>query len=137
MAIFLDTNVLLDVLLERHPHYLASASLWTLCEQRRVEGQVAVISFNNAHCILRKLKGRGAAERGVELLRDIFVPIALDLQVLNQAIGARMNDFEDAIQYYSAVRGGAECIVTRNVGHFPKDGVRVMTPGEYLVARGV
>jgi len=61
--------------------------------------------------------------------------VELDGQLLNQAIGAGMGDFEDAIQFHSAVRCGAEFLVTRNAGHFPKAGFPVVTPEELLVVK--
>jgi predicted nucleic acid-binding protein len=135
MNIFVDTNVLMDVLTKREPHYQASAVIWTLCEEGRVAGHISVISFNNIFYIVRKLKSAKAAQGMMGLLRDVFRPVELDGQLLNQAIGAGIKDFEDAIQFHSAVRCGAEFLITRNVGHFPKAGFPVVTPEEFLAAK--
>jgi hypothetical protein len=73
----------------------------------------------------------------LEMVRDVFTPIALDVQMINQAIGAGFRDFEDAIQYHSALRADAECLITRNVSDFPKSNLLVLSPGEFLAARAV
>ena len=134
MNIFIGTNVLLDVLAKREPHYMAAAQLWTFSETGKHHGHISVISFNNIFYIVRKLSGRRAAQQALAILRDVFEPVTLDSQVLNQAISAGFADFEDAIQYHSALRADAKCLITRNVGHFPKSAIPVMTPVEFLAA---
>ena len=134
MNVFVDTNVLLDVLALREPHYPAASQIWTLCETGRMTGHISAISFNNIFYIVRKFSGRKTAQRALSLLRDVFQPVALDSQILNQSISAGLADFEDAIQYHSALRANVECLVTRNVGHFPKSTIPLMTPVEFLAA---
>ena len=133
--IFVDTDVLLDVLAKREPHYASSAEIWTLCENGSLKGHISVISFNNIYYIVRKLRDKKTAEQMVALLRDVFQAVPLDGQLLNQAIGAGMTDFEDAIQFHSAIRANADFIITRNVSHFPKSNILVITPKEFLATR--
>ncbi len=134
MKIFIDTNVLLDVLAEREPFYDDSAAIWTLAEVGKVGGCVSVLSFSNIYYIVRRLRDKRAAARAMRLLRDSFTPVPCDAQVLHQAIDADMKDFEDAIQYFSALRAGVECLVSRNPSHFPRSGLAVLTPAEFLAA---
>jgi predicted nucleic acid-binding protein len=68
------------------------------------------------------------------LLRDTFTAVALDKQILDQAIDGRFKDLEDAIQYFSAIRAGADCLVSRDVRTFPKTDLAVLTPHELLTA---
>ena len=89
MTVFVDTNVLLDVLARREPFYEASLRLWTLAERGELRALVSVISFNNLYYIVRKLEGRAAADRAVRLVRATFVPVALDEQLLDQATQMR------------------------------------------------
>jgi len=134
MKVFVDTNVLVDVLAGREPFYQDSAYVWTLAEQGRVAGFVSVISFNNIYYVVRRLRTRRVADRMIVLLRDTFTPVALDKQILDQAIDAGLSDLEDAIQYFSAVRAGADCIISRDVRVFPKSDLLVLTPQELLAA---
>jgi len=132
IPVFVDTNVLLDVLAKREPFYRDSATVWTLAEQGKIHGLVSVLSFSNVYYIVRRLKNRRMAQRALVLLRDTFEPVACDPQVLSQAIDAGMKDFEDAIQYFSALRAEAVALITRNPGHFPRSGLAVVTPAEFL-----
>jgi predicted nucleic acid-binding protein len=132
MNVFVDTNVLLDVLTKREPFYEDSASVWTLSEQGAIHGLVSALSFSNVYYIVRRLKDRRTADRAMVLLRDTFTPVACDGQVLSQAIDARMKDFEDAIQYFSALRAEAACLLSRNPDHFLRSSLPVLTPREFL-----
>jgi predicted nucleic acid-binding protein len=134
MNVFVDASVLMDVLAKRQPFYADSARVWTLAEQGRVQGSISVISFNNIYYVVRRLRSRRVAQRMMVLLRDTFSPVALDRQILDQAIDAGFNDLEDAIQYYSAVRAGADCIVSRDAAPFPRSDLPVLTPAELLTA---
>lgn len=135
MKVLFDTNILIDVLAKREPFFADSAQVWTLAERGDIQGCVSVISFNNIYYIVRKLRSRKTADRMVILLRDTFVPVALDGQILNQAIDANFKDFEDAIQYFSAIHAGADCIVTRNIADFPSTDIASLTPKELLASR--
>ena len=132
MKVFVDTNVLIDVLAQREPFYADSARLWTLAEQGRIEAFISVISFNNIYYVVRKLRTRRVADRMMVLLRDTFTPIPLDKQILDQAIDAGLRDLEDAIQYFSAVRAQVACIVSRDAKAFPASDPPVLTPQELL-----
>lgn len=134
MNVFVDTNVLLDVLARRKPFYEASAKIWSLAEAGEIKAHISAISFNNIYYIVRKLKNRKTAEEALRLLRDVFEPIAADGQILNQSIDAGMDDFEDAVQYHSAVRAKASCLITRNPDHFPSSTLPVLSPDEFLAA---
>ncbi len=133
MGVLVDTNVLLDVLAAREAFYADSMRIWSLSESGRVKGFVSAISFNNCYYLVRKHSGRRNADRAVRLLRDIFNPVDLTSQVLNQAIDSGLKDFEDAIQFHSAIQAQAECIVTRNPDHFPRAPLSVLSPAEFLV----
>lgn len=134
MNVFFDTNLLVDVLLAREPFVVDSRRAWHLAERGALKGIVSALSFPNVHYILCRLRGRQAATSGLLLVRGIFEPVPLDAQILNQAIDAGFEDFEDAIQYFSARRAGADCILTRNAAHFPQSGLLVHTPAEFLAA---
>ncbi len=88
--------------------------------------------YNNTYYIVRRWGGRDKAEKSIVLLRDIFETIDLTRKVLMQAMDAGFPDFEDAIQYFSAVHAEADFIVTRNVDDFPRTGPTVMNPVEWL-----
>lgn len=133
MNAFIDTNVLLDVLAKREPFYKDSAAVWTLAEQGSVKGLVSPVSFTNVFYMMRKWGGAKTARRAMVLLRDAFTPVACDALIINQAIDVGTDDFEDAVQYFSALHAGADCILSRNPDDFPRrPAVPVLSPAEFL-----
>ncbi len=132
MKVFVDTNVILDVLAKREPFYADSVAVWTLAEHGKIEGLISAISFTNIFYIVRKLSNRKTALQTMAQLRDTFTAVACDAQVLHQAIDSDFKDFEDAVQYFSACRTEALCIVSRNADHFPRAEPPVLGPAEFL-----
>lgn len=135
LKVFFDTNVLIDVLAERQPFYEDSAELWSLSERKRIAGLVSAITFTNIFYIVRRLTDLKTARRSLTLLQSSFATVACDARIINQAMTSRFTSFEDAVQYYSAIEAAADCLVSRNVSHFPKlDDCTVLTPAEFLAA---
>lgn len=134
MNVFLDTNVVLDVLAHRAPFYDDSVKVWALGERGRIRALLSAVSVTNLYYIVRK---QTSAARAMEMLRDLRSVasfVACDGAVIHHAIDAGFADFEDAVQYFSAVAGGADCLVTRNPVHYPHPEIPVLTPREFLAA---
>ena len=132
MKLLVDTNVLLDVLAHREPHYAASARVWTLAERGEVQAVVSAISFNNVYYIVRRAAGKEKARAALRALRDVFEWVAPDRNIVNQAIDSESDDFEDAVQFYSAVRAEVDYLVTRDPAGFPTSGPAIVTPSELV-----
>jgi predicted nucleic acid-binding protein len=132
VRLFLDTNLLLDVLAERKPFCRPAARVWSLCETGVCQGMISAISFNNVFYIVRRARDTKAARRALVLMRDIFDSVAADQQILNQAIDSNIRDFEDAIQFFSAQRAAADYLLTRNAGDFPRTRLPILAPDEFL-----
>ena len=132
MKVFVDTNVLLDVLARREAFYDASAQIWSLSERGEVEASISAISFNNVYYIVRKARNKRTADRAMKLLRDVFDSVAPNARILNQAIDSDFKDFEDAVQFHSAVHAQSDFLITRNPGDFPSTQPAVLTPEEFL-----
>ena len=135
MIALVDTNVLIDVLTHREPHYQASARVWTLAERGEITAFISAISFNNIYYIVRKAENKTKAENALKLLRDVFDSVAPDAKIINQAMDSACDDFEDAIQFHSAIRVGAHVLITRNPQDFPQSGMSIATPEEFLKIR--
>jgi predicted nucleic acid-binding protein len=132
MNVFLDTNVLMDVLLERKPFVVESRRIWFLAERGKIRGLIAAMTFPTLYYRVRKVRGVEEAKTMLSMLRSTLTPVVLDAQILNQALDARFADFEDALQYFSALRADAACLVTRNPAHFPQAGISILSPAEFL-----
>lgn len=136
MKVLLDTNILIDVLAKRQPHYPDSAAVWTLAEEGRIEGIISAISFTTVFYVVRKLSDLETARGALVLLRDAFTSVGCDARIIGLAIDSDLKDFEDAVQYYSALEAHADCFLTRNTSDFPRSGdCPVLTPTEFVAAR--
>ena len=132
MKVFVDTNTLLDVLAQRKPLYKAPAAVWSMAESGRLQAFVSAISFNNIYYVVRKVENKTKADKALCLMRDVFTSVPPDPQILNQAIDSEMNDFEDAIQYFSALHAQVNYLITRNPDDFPKQPIPIVSPEEFL-----
>jgi predicted nucleic acid-binding protein len=130
--VFVDINVLLDVLAQREPFYADAAGLWTLAESGQVSGCVSTMCLPILFYLLRRAKGAKGARKAISNLRDIFSLVPFDVQVTNQAIDADIQDFEDAVQFFCALRAGATTLIARNPKDFPTGDIAVQTPSEFL-----
>lgn len=129
--VFLDLNVLLDVLAEREPFLEPAQGIWSAAESGRLHGIVAGDSFSTLYYILRRASDHRRAMRGLALVRDIFEIVATDAHVINQALDSPLRDFEDAIQYHSAVHAQAQCIITRDLAGFRQADIPAISPAVF------
>jgi predicted nucleic acid-binding protein len=130
--VLIDTNVVLDVLARREPFFSDSSEIWTLAETGRMAGFVSTLTLPNLFYLLRRTMGQKGARHAIAILRDIFKLVPLDAQIVNQALDADIDDFEDAIQFFSALRADAAALITRNPKDFPGTDLAVQTPTEFL-----
>ncbi|MBT3278085.1 MAG: PIN domain-containing protein [Phycisphaerales bacterium] len=130
--IFLDINVILDIFAQRDPHYAASAEIYSQIEHGELTGLFSVLSLGTTHYILQGHASPKKALRAIQILRSVVELVDAPTSVANLAIDSGWGDFEDALQYYSAVHGRANCIVTRNPRDFSKSEIPIFTPEEFL-----
>ncbi len=130
--VFLDINIILDIFTKRQPHYAASASIYSHIEQGTFTGLLSVLSLGTIHYIIDGHASAKHALRAIQILRDVLELVDAPVRVANLAIDSGWRDFEDALQYYSAVHGKADCIITRNPRDFSKSKLPIFTPEEFL-----
>lgn len=133
MRVFIDTNVVLDLLAQRKPFYEDAAVLFSLIHQGVLEGCVAAISFSTTAYVMRKLD--------VDVVKNMLSQFATLVTVLpigsnnvREAVSANsaFNDIEDAMQYSVAKNGGCDVIVTRNVKDFVHSDIPVFSTDDFL-----
>ncbi|WP_377474428.1 MAG: PIN domain-containing protein [Microcoleus anatoxicus] len=132
VKILLDTNIILDIALERQPFFGESEQVLSLVEQGEVEGYISGSTFSDLYYIIRKPKGRDST---LEFLRQLatFCQVAtVDNSVISMALASNFKDFEDAIQYSTAVINLIDAIVTRNPRDFPVTTPRIVTPNQLI-----
>ncbi len=137
MNVLVDTNVVLDVLLNREPHVEASSKVLKLCEAGLVNGSLSALSIANLVYIMRKELKPDAVEAVLGKLELVLSLADLRANDLKTAASMRWKDFEDAAQAATAKRLRAEYIATRNTRDFTESEVPAITPDELLVKLSV
>ena len=132
--IFVDTDVILDLLGQRIPHFHFSAVLFTFAEMKKLELYTSPLILANTFYILRKQLGNDEAKKALRKLRILLHIIDSSEAVVDKALNSDFSDFEDAIQYYTALEYGISVILTRNLRDYKNASVIVQTPEAFLVA---
>lgn len=133
MKVFYDSNVVLDVLLNRADFISDSMAALKFSELRKVKGFISVVSITDIFYLLKKnLKNNQAAIEKMKTLLKIVSIAKADKKTAFQAINSGWNDFEDAVQYSVAKKLKAKYIVTRNKKDFSNSRIAVVTPKEFL-----
>jgi predicted nucleic acid-binding protein len=114
MRIFVDADIVLDLLLAREPFFPAASRLFLLLQDREIEGFVSPLIFSNLFDILRKELSGPEAIAALRKLRLLTHVLPVDEETIDKALASAFADFEDAIQYYAAQTGNLDAIVTRN-----------------------
>ena len=133
--LLLDTNIVLDFLQKREPYYEDAKSVFAMSLRKDVELYVADITFSNIAFICRKSIDPQKLYDLFSLLRKYVEVIGADNGVIDMAISLKAADFEDAVQYCSAMKANADCILTRNLKDFTFSLLPVYTAREYLERR--
>ncbi len=127
-----DSDVLLDVLMQRQPFFVASTKALDRAISGSVEGYLSGHAVTNLFYILRRSVGSEQARALLlSLLQHLRVASVTD-EGIRQALASSMSDFEDAVTSAAAVLVGAEVILTRNVADFRESSVAAMTPADSL-----
>ena len=126
--ILFDTNVVLDVLLDRQPYVEASAAAWAAVETGISEGMLAAHAVTTIHCLVRKEMGNIKARRIISAILRVFGVATVDGAAVQEALQLPLSDFEDAVTAAAARLAGCECIVTRDPKGFRGSPVRALTP---------
>lgn len=132
--LFLDTNILIDYLSRREPFFDSAALLFQLGKRRKCQLAVSSLSFATASFILQahyKMSHESIVTLFSKLI-NLCNLTAVDEQIVKDAIKSEFDDFEDALQYYSAIKFQSDYIITRNKKDFSHSNIEVLTPDELL-----
>ncbi len=132
----LDTNILLDMLLDREPFVDAATEIWQANTARRFDGYISVITPVNLFYIARRLRDLSTAQYVMAKVLSVFRVCPLDGTLLREAQDLSFVDYEDAVQYVSAMGLRLDCIVTRNIRDFVSVTLPILTPDEFLTRLG-
>jgi len=130
--ILLDTNIVLDLLARRMPFYNDAAELFSLADKKTIRLSLSSLSLANIHCVLKKLKPEQEARNIIRNFKILVQVLSLDNKIVDLALNSDFKDFEDAIQYFTAIENDKELIVTRNMSGYRESKIPVMTAREFI-----
>ena len=132
MKVFLDTNVILDFFMRRKPFFEDAKTIIALGYNRCCELYVSSLSFSNIASIARKKFQGDDLYKIFSGIREFSKITAVDEDSIDSAIQLKADDFEDALQYFSAKEANVDCIVTRNTKDFIFSDTEILTPKDFL-----
>lgn len=136
MIAVVDTNVVLDVLLDRQPFAAASAAVFALAERSEIKGLLCATTLTTADYLLKQFISRTEARQTVSSLMRLFEVAPVNRPVLEQAVRSKVADFEDAVMDEAGLTAGAEAVITRNVKDFRHARLKVFDPEQFLTLYG-
>ena len=131
MNVFIDTNILLDVLCKRKPFYPDSYRIFQLCEAGLVNGNLSALSIADIVYILRKELNPDKIKEIINTIFLIFKVSDLKADDLQSAASLHFDDYEDALQTICAKRTNSSYIISRNTKDFVNSDIPVLTPAEF------
>jgi len=130
--VFIDSDIILDLLSKRDPFYSFAAEVFTLGDTKNIELITTSLVFANVFYILRKSLGIDRAKELLRKLRIIIGVISVDEKIVDLALNSKFSDFEDGLQYFTARENDIKIILTRNVKDYKEKDLLIQTPEEYL-----
>lgn len=132
MITLFDTNIILDVLLDREPFSSDASYLLSKVEQSEITGFICATTVTTIHYIVTKALGSQAASHHIQSLLSLFSIAPVNRIVLENAAASKFDDFEDAVLHEAACHAGAKYIVTRKIVDFKNSKLPVFQPAEFI-----
>lgn len=131
--LFIDTNIVIDLLSRRAPYFEASAMLFSLADKKQIELTISSLTIANTSYVLLRQMDAGKAKSILRKLRLIVAILPLDDKIVGLALNdENFSDFEDALQYFTALENGQDLIITRNLKDFKHSKLPVMTAQQFI-----
>ena len=132
--LFIDTNIVIDLLSRREPFYDESANLFSLADQKIIELNISSLTIANTNFILLRQTNSTKAKEILRKLRLIVNILPLDDKIIGLALNDEsFTDFEDGLQYFTAIENNQDLIISRNLRDFKASILPVMTARQFLV----
>jgi predicted nucleic acid-binding protein len=133
MKVFLDTNILIDFISGRKPFADDSMVFFQLAYDGEIELMVSDLTIVNTIYILHRLHySQTDIYETLEEINAFLTITPIGAETINYCLRGRYHDFEDAVQYYSALKAGADYVITRNGKDFPHDATNVLSPLDFF-----
>jgi predicted nucleic acid-binding protein len=118
--IFIDSDIILDLLATRKLFYDNAAKIFTLACEKKAELFTTAVVLANVFYVLRKIKGTEETKRQLRDLRLLVHVLPINETTVDIALNSKLSDFEDGLQYFTAKENNIMTIITRNTGDYKK-----------------
>jgi len=132
--LFFDTNVMLDLLGERVPFYDSVAKIATLADKGDINIFVSALSYSTVNYFLVKFEDAEKAKEKLRKFKTISNISGVDELIIEKGLNSNFKDFEDSLQYFSALKLNCNIFITRNAKDYKEADIPVMTAEEYLIS---
>ena len=130
--IFVDTNIIIDLLAKRDLFYKDAQALFTLSDKKEIQLCISSLSFANAYYSIVKHHKDIDAKKYLAKFKVLVKVLPLEDKAIELALASDFNDFEDGLQYFIAMDNESDIIITRNKKDFKNAKIPLMTAGEYI-----
>ena len=131
--LFIDTNIVIDLLSRREPFFQEAANLFSLADKRTVSLSISSLTIANTSYTLLRQKSTSETKAILRKLRLLVETFPLDDKIIGIALNDEsFNDFEDGLQYFTAVEHEQDMIITRNLKDFKNSKIPVLTARQFL-----
>lgn len=131
-TLFLDTNVVIDLLGEREDFYDPIAKIVSLADKGKVKLTVSALTYSTVFYILSRFESKEIVKEKMRKFKTIAKTADVTDKIIDKGLASKFTDFEDALQYYCALKSGSSIILTRNEKDFKSSEIPVFNPNEYL-----
>lgn len=130
--LFLDTNVVIDLLGEREPFYESIAKIATLADKGKIQLIVSALTYSTVYYLLSRFEDKEVVKEKIRKFKVIAETSDLTDKIIDKGLSSKFTDFEDSLQYYCSVETDCNVLITRNGKDFKESEIPVLTPDEYL-----
>lgn len=130
--IYIDTNVMLDLLGEREEFYLDAAKIASLADQKKIMLISSPISYATVYYFLSKFENSNVAREKLRKFKLVSEVCTIDESIVEKSLNSNFSDFEDALHYFNAIESKCEIIITRNPKDFKNASLPIMSPKEFI-----
>ena len=133
--ILVDTNIVLDLLAKRQEFFIEAQELFTLSDKKELKLYVSSLTFANTYYILSQKMKLGNARKILRKFKVLVEILPMDDKIIDLSLESDFKDFEDAIQYHTAIENEVNIIITRNLKDFKTAKIPVLTAKDYIEMR--
>ncbi|MDR1316625.1 MAG: PIN domain-containing protein [Spirochaetales bacterium] len=130
--LFVDSDVILDLLAKRLSFYEDAAKIFTWAYKKKIELYTTAVALANVFYILRKANGNGKSKEQIKDLRLLVKILPIDENIVDMALSSKFDDFEDGLQYYAAKEQNLFGIITRNLKDYKVKDIVIQTSKEFV-----